>query len=45
MNTKLPFFSYGIFRPGEISFIGIKNFIDKAKLFYLLIHCKVHASF
>ena len=29
MNTKLPFFSYGIFRPGEIPFIGIFNFIDK----------------
>ena len=29
MNTKLPFFSYGIFRPGEIPFIGIINFIDK----------------
>lgn len=28
-NTKLPFFSYGIFRPGEIPFIGIINFIDK----------------
>lgn len=29
MNTELPFFSYGIFRPGEIPFIGIIDFIDK----------------
>lgn len=29
INTKLPFFSYGIFRPGEIPFIGIEDFIYK----------------
>ena len=29
MNTKLPFFSYGIFRPGEIPFLGIEHYIEK----------------
>lgn len=29
INTRLPFFSYGIFRPGEIPFIGIEDFIYK----------------
>lgn len=27
MDTSLPFFSYGVFRPGEISFLGIRNFV------------------
>jgi hypothetical protein len=29
MNTSLPFFAYGIFRPGEIPFLSIKQYIDK----------------
>jgi hypothetical protein len=31
INDKLPFFSYGFFRPGEISFLGIKDFVSTAK--------------
>lgn len=27
INRKLPFFTYGFFRPGEISFLGIKDFV------------------
>lgn len=27
INVDLPFFSYGFFRPGEISFLGIKDFV------------------
>lgn len=29
-NHHLPFFSYGFFRPGEISFLGIKEFVLNA---------------
>ncbi len=29
----LPFFSYGCFRPGEISFLGIKEFVSEVKPF------------
>lgn len=28
-NLSLPFFTYGIFRPGEIPYIGIKEYIDR----------------
>jgi hypothetical protein len=31
MNVQLPFFSYGFFRPGEISFLGIKDYVSAAK--------------
>lgn len=31
IDTTLPFFSYGFFRPGEISFLGIKEFVSTAK--------------
>jgi hypothetical protein len=31
VNITLPFFSYGFFRPGEISFLGIKDFVSSAK--------------
>ncbi|MBK6836094.1 MAG: hypothetical protein IPG89_18210 [Bacteroidetes bacterium] len=31
VNNTLPFFSYGFFRPGEISFLGIKDFVSSAK--------------
>ena len=31
INTKLPFFSYGFFRPGEISFLGIKDYVSFAE--------------
>lgn len=31
-DTQLPFFSYGFFRPGEISFLGIKDFVLSATL-------------
>jgi hypothetical protein len=27
-NITLPFFAYGIFRPGEISFLGIKDYVE-----------------
>ena len=27
VDSALPFFSYGFFRPGEISFLGIKDFV------------------
>ncbi len=27
INVDLPYFSYGFFRPGEISFLGIKDFV------------------
>jgi hypothetical protein len=30
INSTLPFFSYGFFRPGEISFLGIKDFVASA---------------
>lgn len=33
INTKLPFFSYGFFRPGEISYLGIKDYVINAKTF------------
>jgi hypothetical protein len=32
-NSELPFFAYGFFRPGEISFLGIKDFVADAKPF------------
>ena len=41
MNTKLPFFSYGIFRPGEIPFNGIKNFIDKVEKLTIKGHIQI----
>lgn len=28
VNKNLPFFSYGFFKPGEISFLGIKDFVS-----------------
>lgn len=28
VNSTLPFFSYGFFRPGEISYLGIKDFVS-----------------
>ena len=28
-NLELPFFTYGIFRPGEIPFLGIKDYVKK----------------
>ena len=31
INNQLPFFTYGIFRPGEISFLGIKDFVSTAE--------------
>ncbi len=34
-NNKLPFFSYGFFRPGEISFLGIKDYVINAKPFII----------
>lgn len=33
LNIHLPFFSYGFFRPGEISFLGIKDYVKDAKPF------------
>jgi hypothetical protein len=33
INNNLPFFSYGFFRPGEISFLGIKDYVINAKPF------------
>ena len=30
-NNNLPFFSYGFFEPGEISFLGIKEYVSSAK--------------
>ncbi len=30
IDENLPFFSYGFFRPGEISFLGIKDFVASA---------------
>ena len=30
INSTLPFFSYGFFRPGEISYLGIKDFVNSA---------------
>jgi hypothetical protein len=33
VNSNLPFFSYGFFRPGEISYLGIKDFVLSAKVF------------
>jgi hypothetical protein len=33
LNKSLPFFSYGFFRPGEISFLGIKDYVKNAKPF------------
>jgi len=30
VNSTLPFFSYGFFRPGEISYLGIKDFVSSA---------------
>lgn len=41
MNTELPFFSYGIFRPGEIPFIGIINFIDKIEKLTIKGHIRI----
>lgn len=32
-HSQLPFFAYGFFRPGEISFLGIKDFVSDAKPF------------
>jgi hypothetical protein len=32
-KNSLPFFSYGFFRPGEISFLGIKDYVENAKPF------------
>jgi hypothetical protein len=29
-NSELPFFAYGVFRPGEISFLGIKDYVEAA---------------
>lgn len=31
INLNLPFFSYGFFRPGEISFLGIKDYVSSAE--------------
>jgi len=31
MNLALPFFSYGFFRPGEISFLGIRDYVHTVK--------------
>jgi len=31
IDYNLPFFSYGVFRPGEISFLGIKDFVKTAE--------------
>jgi hypothetical protein len=31
IKNSLPFFSYGFFRPGEISFLGIKDYVKNAK--------------
>lgn len=31
INIELPFFSYGFFRPGEISFLGIKDYVQSVK--------------
>ena len=30
-DLSLPFFTYGIFRPGEIPFIGIQEYIDRVE--------------
>lgn len=30
-DFNLPFFTYGLFRPGEIAFLGIKDFVDIAQ--------------
>lgn len=30
IDYTLPFFSYGFFRPGEISFLGIKDFVNSS---------------
>ncbi|MDC1370260.1 hypothetical protein N8289_00305 [Flavobacteriales bacterium] len=30
-DLSLPFFTYGIFRPGEIPYIGIKEYIDRVE--------------
>ncbi len=31
-NTQLPFFTYGVFRPGEIPFLGIRDFVNTSKI-------------
>lgn len=31
MNFNLPFFSYGVFKPGEISFLGINEFVEEVE--------------
>lgn len=31
MDLDLPFFSYGFFRPGEISFLGIRDYVQTVK--------------
>jgi hypothetical protein len=33
IKNSIPFFSYGFFRPGEISFLGIKDYVKNAKPF------------
>lgn len=30
-NYDLPFFAYGVFRPGEISFLGIKDYVEEVE--------------
>ena len=30
-NTSLPFFTYGVFRPGEIPYLGIRSFVQESK--------------
>jgi hypothetical protein len=31
-NTDLPFFAYGIFKPGELGFLRIKEFVDRSPI-------------
>ena len=31
-DTSLPFFSYGLFKPGQLGFLGLGNFVESVEL-------------
>ena len=39
-NLNLPFFSYGIFRPGEIAYPVLENLVDELKIQKIGLKCK-----